>query len=407
MASKKNRIIASGLDAGASTARCVILQLEDGRMRFLGYGEAPARGWDKSLITNAAAVSEGIQYAVRAAEQMARLSIQSVVTGVGGASILGSAQRGASRFGQCVLLEQGDLDSAMHRATRIRQDDDRCVLSIHPMGFMLDGVPGFTNPLRMTCSELEAHAQIVTCSYREHQSIMSAVHQAHLEVDETVFEPIAAGYASVLPEDRAKGVAVIDIGAQSSGLAIYAGEMLMGVSTIALGGDHFSNDLTEDLAKNHELMISFEEAVQLKEQFGCAIQDLGAANSYVEVRPSSGRGARAVSRRDLCFSLEMRAEDLFDWLEDRIHRAGMEKHLLEGVVLTGNGALLNGLCEKAEARLNRPARAGLTLDVEDWPKELDTPAWTTAAGLAMYSARLKHNKEPKRGARSWAGDVFK
>ena len=32
---------------------------------------------------------------------------------------------------------------------------------------------------------------------------------------------------------------------------------------------------------------------------------------------------------------------------------------------------------------------GLPVGIQDWPAEIDDPAWTTAAGLAMYSARLK------------------
>ena len=44
--------------------------------------------------------------------------------------------------------------------------------------------------------------------------MIAAMHQAHLAVEESIFEGNAAAYAAVLPEDRARGVAVIDIGAQ-------------------------------------------------------------------------------------------------------------------------------------------------------------------------------------------------
>jgi cell division protein FtsA len=43
----------------------------------------------------------------------------------------------------------------------------------------------------------------------------------------------------------------------------------------------------------------------------------------------------------------------------------------------------------AERVLNCPARKGLAVGIVDWPDEMADPAWTTAAGLAMYSARLK------------------
>jgi cell division protein FtsA len=50
----------------------------------------------------------------------------------------------------------------------------------------------------------------------------------------------------------------------------------------------------------------------------------------------------------------------------------------------------------AEQVLNCQAVYGLPVGIRDWPKELDNPAWTTAAGLAMYSARLKLRAELDR-----------
>ena len=58
----------------------------------------------------------------------------------------------------------------------------------------------------MTCARLEANVHIVTASAQDHQALVGAMHQANLAVEESVYEAIAAGYAAVLPEDRARGV---------------------------------------------------------------------------------------------------------------------------------------------------------------------------------------------------------
>ena len=60
-----------------------------------------------------------------------------------------------------------------------------------------------------------------------------------------------------------------------------------------------------------------------------------------------------------------------------------------GVFLTGAAARLPDLCDVAERVLECQARFGLPLGIVDWPDELDDPEWSTAAGLAMYSAKLK------------------
>jgi cell division protein FtsA len=83
----------------------------------------------------------------------------------------------------------------------------------------------------------------------------------------------------------------------------------------------------------------------------------------------------------------------------------MEQSLLEGAVLTGGGAALPGMCDVAERTLNCQARNGLPTGIEGWPGELDNPSWAVAAGLAMYSGRLKLKRDWKRTNTGLAGLV--
>ncbi|MFM2128487.1 MAG: hypothetical protein RL477_33, partial [Pseudomonadota bacterium] len=73
-----------------------------------------------------------------------------------------------------------------------------------------------------------------------------------------------------------------------------------------------------------------------------------------------------------------------------------DRHLLEGVVLTGAGAMLPGMWDMAERKLDCPAIHGMAKGIGDWPEELNGAAWTTAAGLSMYSAKLKLQRAPQR-----------
>jgi cell division protein FtsA len=87
---------------------------------------------------------------------------------------------------------------------------------------------------------------------------------------------------------------------------------------------------------------------------------------------------------------------LFDYVREQLARIGMHDGLMSGVVLTGGGARLQGMCDVADRTLNCQSRNGLPMGVRDWPQELLDPAWSTAAGLAMYSARLKVQEEAAR-----------
>lgn len=401
MATNLRSQLAVGLDVGSASTRCVILTLDHGHLKFLGYGQAPGKGWVKGRVADSGAIAESVQYAVRDAERMARVSVESAVTGIGGTSVVGFASRGVYEFGRPRHIEHGDLSYAVHLASRVRLEDDRYVLQMLPMDFTLDGRAGFRNPKGAVCTRLEANVYVVTCSSREHQALIGAIHQAHLAVEETILEPVAAAYACILPEDRTRGVALIDIGAHSSSVVVYDGDALLRAVGVPVGGDHFTRDLSQ------VLKVVYEDAQQLKEEYGCAILGLTSDSSYIEIPSPEGRPPREATRRHLNEILEARAGELFYMLRTELAKTGMEQSLLEGVILTGGAAMLTGMCDMAEGVLNCQARNGLVLGVEDWPEEIDTPAWTCAAGLAMYSARLKSHKEPKRIVPSLVDFVFK
>jgi hypothetical protein len=51
----------------------------------------------------------------------------------------------------------------------------------------------------------------------------------------------------------------------------------------------------------------------------------------------------------------------------------------------------------AEAILPCSARKGLAIGIREWPSEIDGPVWTTAAGLMMYSAKLRQREQLANG----------
>jgi cell division protein FtsA len=375
--------LAVGLDAGSARTRCVVCVVEDGKIRFLGSGESEARGWAKGRIADRAQLSESVKLAAREAERQAQIGFDAAVVGLGGDAIKGANARGVYELGRPRQIDESDMRYAVELACRVRLEDDRILLQVLPQDFTLDGRTGILNPREYRGSRLEANVHVVTTSAIDHQALVSAVHHAHLAVEETVFEAMAAGYASVMPEEREKGVAVVDIGLHSTDLAIYDGDAMVLAASLRVSADHFSRDVSAGFHVTHE------DAERLKIEYGCAILGLTADNTFIEVPSADGRPSREAPRRELNDMLEARAQFLFEYVQRKVMEAGMDRKLLEGVVLCGGGARLNGMCDVAEQVLNCPARNGLPVGILDWPGRLNNPSWTTAAGLAMYSGRLK------------------
>ena len=80
---------------------------------------------------------------------------------------------------------------------------------------------------------------------------------------------------------------------------------------------------------------------------------------------------------------------------DEFRRAGFEKALNSGIVLTGGGAMLEGVGEVAEQILDLPIRRGAPAGLGGLADHVNSPAFSTAVGLVMYAHRNQAG-EPAR-----------
>ena len=390
-----------GLDAGSRATRVAITILDQGRIRLLGAGSAESQGWVKGRIADQRRVSESIRAALREAEAAAGVSVGAAVVGMGGKAVRGANTRGVLELGYVREIDQRDVNRVVNRATRVQLLEDRMVVQLFPQDFVVDDHPGHRDPRKMVASRLEVNVHLVTASALEHNALIGAVNRAHLMVEETIFEGLAAAYSSVLPEDRRQGVAVVDIGAESTQLAAYYGEAMQLVSGIPVCGDHFTRDLAQVLC------LSFEDAEVVKLEYGGALAEGCPENVMVEVPTPADREQRHVQRKLLNQILEARSAELFRLVRAELARVGMDRALLGGVFLTGAAARLPDLCDVAERVLQCPARFGLAIGIRDWPEPLRDPAWATAAGLAMYSAKLRVQAARERESAGWLGRVLR
>ena len=104
-----------------------------------------------------------------------------------------------------------------------------------------------------------------------------------------------------------------------------------------------------------------------------------------------------MARRILSEILQPRAEEIFHLVWDEIRRAGYEKSLNSGIVLTGGGSILEGMPEIAEQIFDLPVRRGYPIDVGGLADHVSTPVFATPVGLLLYAHR---NRVPEP---DWAG----
>ena len=250
-----------------------------------------------------------------------------------------------------------------------------------PQEFVVDDQDGIGAPVGMTGARLEVNVHIVTGSVTSTQNLIACVNRAGVEVADTVIGQLAASEAVITPDEKELGVAMLDIGGGTADLAIFERGSLWHTAVIAVGGDHFTNDIAVGLR------TPIPDAEKIKRRAGCALSAMVEEDETIEVASVGGRRPRVMARRILSEILQPRAEEIFHLVWDEISKAGYEKSLNSGLVLTGGGALLDGMSEIAEQIFDLPIRRGLPVGVGGMADHVSNPAYASAVGLVVYAHR--------------------
>jgi cell division protein FtsA len=372
-----------GLDVGTSKVTAVVGEVVDGDgLDVVGIGVAESRGMRRGVVVNVEAAVDSIKKAIDEAELMAGVEIDSVHLALCGPHIKGFNSRGVIAVaGKNREITRDDVRRAIDAAKAVSLPTGREILHVLPQDFVVDEQDGIGAPVGMTGARLEVNVHIVTGSQSSTQNIVACVNRAGVAVAETIVEQLAASESVLTDDEKELGVALVDIGGGTTDIAIYERGSLWHTAVIAVGGDHFTNDIAVGLR------TPVPDAEKIKRKCGCALSAMVDEDETMEVASVGGRKPRLMARRILSEILQPRAEEIFHLVWDEIRRAGYEKSLNSGIVLTGGGAILDGVPEIAEQIFDLPIRRGCPAGVGGLADHVNSPTFATGVGLALYAYR--------------------
>jgi cell division protein FtsA len=223
-------------------------------------------------------------------------------------------------------------------------------------------------------------------------------------IDELVPEPLVAAEAALTPAEREMGVALVDIGAGTTDIAVFVEDAIWHTAVLPLGGNHLTNDLSI------VLQVPFESAEQLKLTAGRALPLPGLPDGHgagdsdrLEVESFDG-SIRRVSRRTAHEVIEARLEQLLTLVRKELRESGYDGALPGGIVLTGGTALLPEIADLTRQVVGTRARIGTPRKLAGLGDSLGGPAFAAAVGLAQWGlARQQPAPATRRDARNAAG----
>ena len=370
--SEERSTIIAGLDLGTTKVCAVIAeQVAERPLRIIGLGQCLSEGMQRGAIVDAEKTASAVGEAMRQAELMAGVEIDSVYAGIAGeyiASLNSTGMVAVGSEGRWIGVQ--DRARVLAAAGVVKVPFDREVLHVLPQEFAVNGQPGILDPVGMYGVRLEASVHVVTSSVAAVRNICHSVLRAGVEVCSVVLGPLASSYAVLSEDEQQMGVCLLDIGGGTTDVAVFASKGLRHSGIIGLGGQNVTNDI-----------------------------GVGLHTTRAEAERVKCSGSETVAH-----IVEARMEEILALARKQVYTALPNVALGAGLVLTGGGAQIAGAVALAERVFGAPVRLGVPGGFEG-AVELTSPPYATVLGLLLYGAE-QQQEENQNEAQVLVEDSF-
>ncbi len=376
-----------GLDIGTTKVCAVVAEpTEEGSLDIIGVGCSPSHGLRKGMVVNVEETIASIKRAVEEAEMMAGCEIHSVYTGIAGSHIQAINSQGVIALKHREVTKK-DIERVIETAKMISLPPERQIIHVLPQEFIVDDQGGIRDPQGMAGVRLEAKVNIITASVAAVQTLIRCIQKAGLDLIEIVLQPLAASEAVLTDEEKALGVALVDLGGGTTDITVFADNSIRHAAILAVGGTNVTNDIA------FGLRTPFSEAEKIKLKYGIATSSLIEEEEEIEIHNVGDKRVRKISRSVLAQIIEPRVEEILGLVDHELIQKDLKDMIASGVVITGGSSLLPGLVELAEQIFGLPTRIGYTRGVGGLSDVTRNPMYATAVGLVKYGFKAQGGGE--------------
>jgi len=322
--------------------------------KIIGVGEAPTDGLRHGYVINATLAADSIKTAVNMAEKSSGIKIKRSFVSLSGTTLRGETSTGSTIIskadGEVTSL---DINKALQDCEENLNLGNRKIIHMFPIYYRLDGKEVLGRLEGMRGTKLEAKAFFITYSIQHLEDLLSVIAMTGVEAIDVIASPIAISNMALTEKQKIVGVALVDIGDQTTSLSVFENGQLVSVNTFSIG----SSEITNDIALGFK--ISLDKADKLK----------------------LGDITEEFSKKKLDEIIEARLCDIFESIENNLKKIKRSELLPAGIVFVGGGANTPNLIELSKSILKLPSSLGTTDIFGNAKTKLRDGAWFAAIGL--------------------------
>ena len=381
---------AAALDFGSSKVALAVGEQTPDGIRIVSYHDLPSSGIECGEIVNDFKVEQIVRTLVQQAEDELGDPIAEVTVGLSGRALHSKAL-------QCQITRPVPNDyideKEVRQITRARYkatlDSDMTVFEAVPQKYSTEDRIGITHEelIGMVGAQIDADFRI----FYGRKSIVgrrrTILENCGLRMGKAILAPIASARAVLTRLEMENGAALVDIGKNTTEVAIIKDNIVRHAAIIPFGGESVTVDI-KNVAN-----ITREWAETIKVQYGRCCEEYAVENKKLVLKNESEISDGEVEVSLLVRTIEARLSEILDAVRYVIEQSGYAGKIASGVVITGGASHHEDLIQLAGALLGQKVRlaAPASIGPDSAEDALDVYA-ATAVGLVQETLdpKLSH-----------------
>lgn len=380
----------AAIDIGSSRITALAGEVgDDGKMHVTAKSELPSSGIRNGCVVNMGYAMREAGKALSALSENAGIEIGKVYASVGGGCVASKrfSRTKAVDSPEGVVLPE-DVDYLKQDACGFPVEDGKKTIHCFPLKYRLDSQNQIDDPAGLKGSTLSLEFLAVSGDENHFGNMEKILAGNSVDLGAIAFSALAAGLSVLSREMKEAGTLLVDLGEGTTSYALYCGAKPLLFGSLPFGASLVTSDIKQAFNLSHR------RAEEIKRQYACAT--ISSAKERIRVDGDLGRSGKTISPKSLSLVTNARMEEIFGFVRKAVERESLLKCLDYGVVLTGRGASLNGICDCAGSVFNLNCETGRPLNVRGLECESEPHGYAVSSGLLLFGHEMWKAQKPRK-----------
>ena len=373
-------MIKVGIDIGNSKISSIVCDIKtNGSKKILSFISNPTTYVNKSMVTNLVSLKDEIHKTINEAAKESQTDIKSVNLNL-------PATESSSIFSESEINVSGKMISDLHLKKAVNQSDILETIENYEIiqkfisSYELDNKFFSNSPIGTFGDNLKLNFYKFAVKKNYINTLSSLFENLNIHIENYVPTPLSSSLATLNSDDKLLGAICIDLGASSTSIALFENEKLIFMDAINVGGKNITNDIARGVSTN------IESAERLKTLYGSVISSPSDEYELIEI-PMSNEPSKfkQINRSTINSIIKPRAEETLELIWQKLKEYNFHRKQIKNLILTGGGAILEGIAEYAQVIFDSNVRIGMPLSIKGLDKKFINPQFSQTIGTILFN----------------------